>query len=225
MTRTIDFQNFFQLALAEFGAIPKRGLTYLGIAGAAAAAADLIFWSHRPDVLLIDYAVVAARLLGWGVLVYAISMTMMGSRLSVVGFIRFATTAVVMMLPTALALGLLWLSTIYQTGAGMAFSGVLLIVSLAFIMLLPGWPVTQAKSTQLIGPLAALRATRGIRLSLVIASLVTGGVNRTLPDMSSATEVWSALALAILGGGIAVLSTMIAISIAVTSAKLMLAES
>jgi hypothetical protein len=43
--------------------------------------------------------------------------------------------------------------------------------------------------------------------------------------MPSATEVWSALALAVLGGGIVVLSAMIAISIAVTSAKLMLAES
>ncbi len=225
MTRTIDLQNFFQLAFAEFGTIPKRGLTYLGVAGAAAAATDLIFWSHRPDVLLIDYAVGAALLLGWGVLLYAISMTMMDSRLSVAGFIRFVITSVVMMLPTALGLGLLWLSAIYKNGAGMAFSGVLLIVSIVFTMLLPGWPVMQAKSTKLIGPLAALRATRGIRWSLVIAGFVTGGVNRALPEMSSATEVWAALALAILGGVIVVLSAMIAISIAVTSAKLMLAES
>jgi len=225
MTRTIDHQNFSQLAFAEFGTIPKRGLTYLGIAGAAAAAADLIFWSHRPDVLLIDYAVGAALFFGWGVLLYAISMTMMDSRLSVAGFIRFVITSVVMMLPTALTLGLLWLSAINKNGAGMAFSGVLFIVSLVFIMLLPGWPVMQAKSTKWIGPLAALRATRGIRMSLVIAGFVTGGVNRALSEMSSATEVWSALALAILGGGIVVLSAMIAISIAVTSAKLMLAES
>ena len=59
----------------------------------------------------------------------------------------------------------------------------------------------------------------------VIAGFLTGGVNRALPAISSATEVWSALTLAVLGGGIAVLSAMIATSIAVTSAKLMLAES
>jgi hypothetical protein len=224
MTRTIDLQIFFQLALAEFGTIPKWGLACLGIAGGAAAAADLIFWSHRPDVMLIDYAVGAALLLGWSVLLYAVSMTMMDSRLSVGGFMRFIITSVAKMLPTALALGLLWLSAIYKSGAGMAFSGVLLIVSLFFVMLLPGWPVIQAKSTKLIGPLAALGATLGIRWSLVIAGFVTGGVNRALPAISSATELWSALTLAVLGGGIAVLSAMIAISIAVTSAKLMLAE-
>jgi len=92
-------------------------------------------------------------------------------------------------------------------------------------MLVPGWPVMQAKSTKLIGPLVALGATRGIRWSLVTAGFLTGGVNRALPTISSATEVWSALTLAVLGGGIAVLSAMIATTIAVTSAKLMLAES
>jgi hypothetical protein len=176
MTRTIDLQNFSQLAFAEFGTIPKWGLTYLGIAGVATAAADLVFWSHRPDVLLIDYSVGAALLVGWGVLLYAVSMTMMDSRLSVAGFTRFVITSIVMMLPTALALGLLWLSAIYKNGAGMAFSGVLLIVSLVFIMLLPGWPAMQVKSTKLIGPLAALRATRGIRWSLVIAGFVVGSI-------------------------------------------------
>jgi hypothetical protein len=224
MARTITFQSFSQLAIAEFGTIPKRGLAYLAIAGAAVAVSDLIFWLHRPDVLLIDYAVGAALLLGWGALLYAVSMTMMDSRLSVTGFIRFIITSVAMILPTALALGLLWLSATYKIGAGMAFSGVLFIISLVVITLLPGWPVMQAKSTKLIGPLAALRATRGIRWSLILAGFVTAGLSRALPMIPSATEVWSALTLAVLAGVIAVFFAMIAISIAVASAKLMLAE-
>lgn len=36
------------------------------------------------------------------------------------GFIKFIITSVVMMLPTAFALGLLWLSAIYKSGAGIS---------------------------------------------------------------------------------------------------------
>ena len=224
MASSIPLQRFYELALAELGNIPKRGLIYLGIAGAAGAAFDLIFWSHRPTVLPIDYAGAAALLIGWGVLLYAVSLTMMDSRPNVVGFIRFAITSAAMMLPAALALGLLWLSAIYKSGTGVAFSGALLVASLVFVFLLPGWPVMQARSARWIGPFAALRATRGFRWPLFLAGFGVGGINRAVPQPSSTTEFWSALGLAVLGGGVAVIFAILAISIAVTAAKLMLAE-
>ncbi|MNN68959.1 hypothetical protein D3C81_1847060 [compost metagenome] len=130
-----------------------------------------------------------------------------------------------MVLPVVVLLGLLWLSTIYKMGAGVALSGALFIAWLVFMMLLPAWPIMQATSAKLIGPLTAIRATRGIRWPLVMAGFLTAGLNRTIPNASSATDIWSALVLAVVDGAIAMFFAMLAISIAVAAAKLMHAES
>jgi len=224
MTRATTLQSFSQLALAEFGTIPRRELLQLAAGGAAVAASSLIFWSHKPDVLPIDYAMSAALLLGWGALLYAVSMKLMGSRLSMTGFIRFSATSLVMMLPAPILLALLWLSAIYKIGPGIALSGVLFVAWLIFMMLLPAWPILQATSAKFIGPLTAIRATRGIRWPLVMAGFLTAGLNRAIPKASSAMDVWSALILAILDGAIAIFFAMLAISIGVAAAKLMLAK-
>lgn len=223
MTPAATLPDFFRLLFGGVRSIPRRGLAYLVIAGAAVSVSDWLVWWSKPDAPAIIYGGFAGLVLCWGLVLYAVSMMVMDKRASLGGFVRFSITSLAMVLPLLLSAGLLLLTAAHGNGWGIALSGTLFAVSLAAPILLPGWPVLQATSTGFVGPLNALRATRGIRWSLFIASLVVSGINRAVPDVGAIEDAWAAMAVAVFGGLIAVLAGMISISIATASAKFMLA--
>lgn len=223
MTPAATLPDFSTLLFGAVRAIPRRGFAYLGIAGAAVSVSDWLVWWSKPDAPAIIYGGFTVLVLCWGIVLYAVSTMVMAKRASLGGFVRFSITSVAVVLPLLLSAALLLLAAAHGNGWSVALSGTLFAVSLAAPFLLPGWPVLQATSTGFVGPLYALRATRGIRWSLLLASLVVSAINRAVPDIGAIVDAWAAMAVAVFGGLIAVLVGMISISIATASAKFMLA--
>lgn len=62
----------------------------------------------------------------------------------------------------------------------------LLLLAIFAFSFLQGWPVLQAASAGLIGPVTAWKATRGVRWPLFIASALTSAVNKAGPDVAKA---------------------------------------
>lgn len=217
---TVDFQSFVHLVLAEVGTIPRRALIYIGVLVAISAAYEMLIWAYRPELLPIDYAVTVVLIAASVAVVYVTSMSMIDDVISLRGFVKFLATSVLVIAPMMLSIALLLLSGIYRLGL-VPVALLSMAVSYVLIALLPGWPVLQTKNKKIIGPLMALKATKGFRWSLVFSALAIGALNRAIPGASSTSHPWEALAFAAGGGLSALFSTICGLGVAVTASRLM----
>lgn len=208
------------MTLAEFGSIPRRGLVYFGILAAVAAAVDLATWPHRLNYAAADYAMLGVVVATWVVAAYMISMSMVERPPSLGGFARFLVASLALAsLPIAGIAALL-------AGAGaLAALGVALIgMGVVSGALLVGWPILEATSQKLIGPLRAIGMAKGIRRQLFFAWLIMGGLTRSLPATSTAEDFGTAILLATVNALASTLVSMIALSLAVAAYKFMSAR-
>lgn len=220
---------FYRDAYAEAAKIPRAGLIYIGCWSVVSAFIDLLYWTNRPHFLPgnlppIDYAISAVLIIGWLVVAYSVAMLMTGTRWSTVSLGRFFATSVAMALPALLAIGLILLTPPPGTVWMFAVVVVLSLGALVVFALLPGWPVLQATSMKLVGPAAAFRSTKGMRMSLFATSFIVGGLNRVVPTMSSAHDFPTACILAVANGAVLFVSMVIGLSIAVAAWRRMLPE-
>ena len=213
--------SFSSLVMVEFGTVPPQGLLYIAIASAASAASDMLRWTHRPDLLPVDFGISVVLIGGWVIAIYAVSMLMAGGRFSIIGLGKFVATSIATALPLILSVGLYVVAARARSGEGMAGAVVLILGSLAIFALLPGWPILQAMTATAISPLKALRSTGGFRLPLVLAALVAGAINGAVPALSTAEDLGTACLLAVVGAVAAAASTLVGLSIAVAAWRLM----
>lgn len=221
MNHKVDFPTFIKLVMAEFGTIPTNGLVMIGSVSAASAAAEIFLWAPESTLTAGDYVMSAGLLIVWAFVVYAVSMMLAGSRFGAVGFAKYMATAVATALPLLAALGVLILFARLEAGGLVLIAALAMFASLIPMMLLPGWPVLQATSTKPVGPLSALRLTRGFRWPLILAGFALGAINRVVPA-ASATDEWTTVCLlAVFGGIVSAFSAMFGLSVSVAAWRLM----
>ena len=224
MTSATDFPTFIRLVMAEFGTIPKAGLAMIGGVSAASAAAEIYLWAHGSTVTAADYVIGAGLLVGWAVVVYAVSMMLAGNRSGIVSFAKYMTTAFATVLPMLATLCLLLLFVGLGAGGLALIMLVPMFASLIPMMLLSGWPVLQTTSNKLVGPVAALRLTNGFRWPLILAGFAMGAINRVVPGASATDELTTVCLLAAVGGVASAFSAMFGLSISVATWRLMTAR-
>ena len=214
-------QTFLAAAVAEFGAMPRRGLLYAGAVGLASATFDLVHWLHRTKAPTLDYVGVLVLLAVWFPAAYAMSMLMIQTRLSWRGFGKFLATTLAMVSPVLLAIAALLIATRFASHAGLVLTivlaAVMSLVGIVLLTLLSGWPILQAISPRLVGPITALKATEGLRWPLVVASFAQSALNRAGPDTSTAGDLPTVCLLAAVNGLVACGSLMLAVSLAVVA--------
>lgn len=221
MTGGSTFQDFFTQTMGEFGTVPKRGLIYVAIAGMLSAITDLIHWGNGANLSNSDYALLAIVILPWLVAAYATTMAMVEKPPSLVGFVKFTGVTILTFLPILFGLAVL----VYASRAGLhdgltvSAAIALLLVGLLFAAFLPAWPIAQGIATRFVSPMRIVKATKGYRWSLILVFFAAGSVNKFVPNMSSATNVGEAIALALCGAVVAAATLVLTASIAVTSWK------
>jgi len=140
-------------------------------------------------------------------------------RPTVIGYIRFACTSALVLLPALLALGVLFAApAIGRTNALMGFS-VGIVIGLALITFLPAWPVAQSFSSSVVMPTRIFKATSGFRWGLVGAVILLSAFNRQdfIPQVGHASDVGHAFLYAAGEAVISTLSMMYAAVVAATA--------
>ncbi|MEG8223650.1 hypothetical protein OSJ57_24060 [Sphingomonas sp. HH69] len=219
MTGGSTFQNFLTQTMGEFGTVPKRGLIYVSIAGALSAVTDLVHWGTGTKFSDLDYALLGVVILAWLAAAYVTTMTMVEKRSTVVGFVKFAAITILTFVPILSSLTVLIYASRAGLHDGLTISTVitLLLIGLLFLAFLPAWPIAQAIATHFVSPMQIVKATKGYRWSLILVFFAASGVNKLVPDMSSATNAGEAIALALCGAVVAAATLVLTASIAVTA--------
>lgn len=221
MNSTTDFPTFIKLVMVEFGTIPVAGLAMIGAVSAASAASEVFLWAHGSTFTAADYVLSAGLLAGWAFVVYAVSMMLAGNPFGIVSFAKYLGTAFATVVPMVVALGLLLLLVRLEAGVLVLIALLLMFLASIPTMLLPGWPILQTTSTKLVGPVAALRLTRGFRLPLILSGFALGAINRVVPASSATDEFTTVCLLAAVGGIATMFSAMFGLSVSVAAWRLM----
>ena len=216
-----SFQGFIQLITAEMGTIPRRGLVYLGLAATFSGATDLFIWTHRPEYSALDWAILGLAFFALMGVVCLVSTIMVGVRVSLTGVLKFVITSLALVSPMFLAGVLLLVSLKSGNGLGAVTGFISMGAAFIFLTLLPGWPVLQVSSSGVVGPLTALRSTKGFRWGLFGVAFIAASMNKLVPGTSTAEDFGTACALAAGGAIVSFLSALVALSIAVAASKLM----
>lgn len=221
MTGDSTFQNFLTQTMGEFGTVPKRGLIYVSMAGALSAITDLVHWGTDTKFSDLDYALLGVVILPWLAAAYVTTMTMVEKRSTVVGFLKFTAITILTFMPILSSLTVLVYASRAGLHDGLTISTViaLLLIGLLFLAFLPAWPIAQAISTHFVSPMQIVKATKGYRWSLILVFFAASGVNKLVPDMSSATNAGEAIALVFCGTVVAAATLVLTASIAVTAWK------
>ena len=223
MTTGPSSPKFSQLVLAEFGTFPRKGMIYIGVVCAAAQAWGLFLW-NRQDVPAAAYVMLAAIVLAWLGVFYVTALAILQVRPSASGLAKFLVTSLLTALPVLLAAVFLIVGVRTSATAFYVLGGLLLLGGLVLLPLLTGWSITQAISTKIIGPMAALGATKGHRGGLIFTALVVAGLNRVVPSLGSTTDFAVACLFAVIGLIAGIASAMAIISIAVVASRMMSAN-
>nr|WP_316628648.1 hypothetical protein [uncultured Brevundimonas sp.] len=223
MTTGLGSPKFSQRVLAEVGAFPRKGIVYIGLVCAAAQMCNLLLWS-KADASTVIYVILAAILLAWFCVSYATASAILNVPPSVSGLFKFLAASLLTSLPVLLSLALLVFASKTSIAIIYVLSGLLMLGGVFLLPLLAGWPITQAISTRLIGPMTALRATKGHRGNLIVAALLVAGLNRIVPALNSATDFTTACWFAVMGFIADIASAMALISIAVVASQMMSAN-
>jgi hypothetical protein len=221
MPRDKQTDSLFQRVWMTFGTAPRAALVFATIAGFAVAAVDLILWFTGTKQLIATSIGIGVSVTVVIVAQYAISMIMAERELSVPSLARYALTGVALFLPAALAFGSAWMlpDLIGKPVSGPIFL-CLLLIGLAFILLLPAWPVSQAASSRIVSPWRVFRAARGQWWSFLLLASVTGSLSKWVPPLSTARDAPNAAMLAALHGAVNVALDLVFASIAVSSWQL-----
>jgi len=221
MPRQKQTDSLFQHVWMTFGAAPRVALIFAAAGGFVSAAIDLILWFTGTKQAITTSIGVAVSVAVVVVAQYAISMTMAERQLSVLGFSRYAATGVALFLPAALAFCTAWVlpGLIGKSLSGSIFL-CLLPIGLAFILLLPAWPVAQAASSRIVSPWRVFRAASGQWWSFLLLATATGGLGKWVPPLSTAQDAPNAAMLAALHGAVNVALDLLFASIAVSSWQL-----
>lgn len=212
-----DDRTFSQDMIAEWGAFPRKALTYFGVWAVVSAGADLILWSHGKHFQAADYLLVAGLAVGWASATYYAAMLMVSTPMTWRGAARFWGTTLAIVTP--IIVGLAWsLIALKLKAWWIVLPGVIFLFAATTIAtFFVGWPVWQATAQRVIGPFEAWRATKGIRWQLFTFSCVTSGLNRALPNTSTAHDVGAAALLAAGSSLVSCVSSVIGLSVAVVA--------
>lgn len=213
--------DLFRETIAELGSIPRRGLIWLGAFAIVVAAMDLLTWTHRPTYTAADYAMLAATMAAWVAAAYSISMSMVKKPSSARAFAKFLASSFAVVLLPIIGFASLLVGASANMGAVVGLGVALIVAGLVAGSLLVGWPILEATSQRPVGPLRAIRMTKGLRWQLFFASLVLGGLMRGIPDTSTTDDFGTAVLLAAVNALGSALVSMVALSIAVAAFKFM----
>jgi len=223
MTTGLGSPKFSQRVLAEFGAFPRKGIVFIGLVCASAQVCGMLLWT-KPDASPVISVILAATLLAWFCVSYTTTSAILNVPPSVSGLFKFLATSLLTSLPVLFSLALLVFATKTSIAIIYVLSGLLMLGGIILLPLLAGWPITQAISRRLIGPMTALRATKGHRGNLIVAALVFAGLNRAVPALNSATNFATACLFAVMGLIAGIAGAMALISIAVVASQMMSAN-
>ena len=219
MTTSPYAPKFSQLVLAEFGTFPLKAIIYIGAVSVAAEGLGLLLW--KQDLSGLAYAAVVVIAFAWFGALYTAASMMLEARPSLWGFGKFLLTGLVMAAPLGLALLLIIVGVKTSITATYLSGGLLLLGGMVLIALLAAWPITQAVSRRWVGPIIALRATKGHRGGLIYVALILGALNRLIPSIDTTASFTAACVMAVVGAIGSVAWAMTFVSISVASSKLM----
>lgn len=216
MAVPITFTQMFNLVISELSRIPRESVAQLAVLSIVSEAVGVAAWRLQSPgdsfLLGLSFLLGIAGL----AIAYATSMRMIDQPRTRRGLIRYAATALLMLVPPFVALGMVVFGTVTsQSGLVLAGLGIALI-SLAVLPMLAAWPVLQSVSPRLIGPAEAFRRSRGMRWPLLMMTLVISGGSRVLPATLEASTLPEALFSALLNAafGVAAAAVVIAVGVA-----------
>jgi|GEM_PF-4582070 len=183
------------------------------------ALVDVLWWSlGSPETLATLWVLAPYAVLVSGVEYLGVTAIVRSER-SAVGYVRFAFTSVLVILPLLLVVGLLLTAPV--VGKGPALTLFFVGVPIAFVLsaFLPAWPVAQSLSQRLVFPTTILRATHGFRWGLIGMAMVLAAFNRAdlVPPVKDASDVGRAFAYAAGEAGISALSMIYTAAVAGTA--------
>jgi hypothetical protein len=205
--------------VAELGGMPGRGLLLFGALAAFNAGAALLTWTHRPMVTPFDFALTAAGVIAWLAIAYWVAMSMVEHSPSWRGLGKFVATTMALALPPIIGVLAVVTSHRFHNGALAALGAGLVLMGLIGCMLLVAWPLLEATSSRLVGPLRAFQMTRGLRWQLVFMAILPGAFARGLADMTTTSDFWTAALMASINAVAAMCGPVFALAVAVTAFK------
>jgi hypothetical protein len=199
--------SFTTAVLQNVRLIPRSARLMMIAVGVISALVDVAYWAEgwKPWpgglLLLIPSAVAISTVEYLGI------MRVLRAQPSVVAYIRFACTSALVLLPTVLAISVLFAAPAVGRSAALLAFGIGMTVGLVFLAFLPAWPIAQAFSSSVVMPTTIFKATSGFRWGLVGAVLLLSAFNRqdVIPSVDHATDTGHAFAYA---AGEVVMSTL-----------------
>lgn len=213
-------RNVFDEAIRSLRYIPRTGWLWALSACGASATIDVAFWAAGEKIGWAWAVPFVALTAAWFAAIYVSAIGILSRQPTYQGYLRFALTSVVLLLPFALALGALFaIGSMLTTGGGLAIFFVGVVVAFVLASLLVSWPMAQSLSRGFVSPIRILKATRGQRASLVFLGFAAAAIGRSdlLPKISEAHTVTEAIAIAIGNGLIGLVGIALTASIAVAA--------
>jgi hypothetical protein len=195
----INQQSFFQLATSNWTGISRWTAGFALTASAFGASTDVVEWWQGGELGPVAWGYAGLQILMIFGTIYLAASDIMGRRPSFLGFLRFITATVILLLPIAATFGVLLLfKSLMSEGVRLAIFLIGLFSGLAFITLLPAWPLAQAAQATFVSPLSVFRATRGHRGGLIFISFALGAINKAdfIPKMQPANSVGEVVLIA-----------------------------
>ena len=218
MARAIETTDFFAEAFHAAQALPLKGFALAAAFGLINLTIDLVF-PHFGTGNLAGYVAIGLLTIASLAAYYVLAMIIVEIAPSWIGGLRFGATLLVsLILPLALLFAGLWLMR-SSDSVSVVVVGLSLLFLLVGLPLLAGWPVAQAVSNRLVSPLGILRATKGYRWGLFVASYASTAINKILPATDTAKTTGQTILLAIGDGGVSCISLILLASIAATAYK------
>ena len=213
-------KSILEQAFAKLSCVPRLAWLAILLASGVSAISDLVLWSAGVKVGWSWTAPLLALTAIWLWAVYFSATEIIKKQRSFSGYIRFALTSLVTLLPVGLTL----LALVYgkdhvekDTLPSVLFVGV--VIAFLLFNLLAGWPMAQSLSSTLVSPIRVLRATRGHRGSLLFLGFATAGIGKSdfLPKITTASNVGEAVLIATGNALIGSLVIALTAAIAVTA--------
>lgn len=213
-------KNVFDEAFRGLRYIPRSGWLWAVFACGASAVTDVGLWAAGETISWVWAVPLLALTAAWFAAIYVSAIGILSRQPTFQGYLRFALTSLVLLLPFALALGALFaIGSVLTTGVGLSMFFIGAVVAFVLASLLVSWPMAQSLSKGFVSPIRILKATRGQRASLVFLGFAAAAIGRSdlLPKISEAHTVTEAIAIAIGNGLIGLLAIAATASIAVAA--------
>ncbi len=188
----------------------SRAAWLLGFAAVTSSASfDLVIWSQQRKLDWADAAPVVSISTIWMAAIYVGALAIISRQPNVAGFVRFGLASILGFAPLLVGFAILFaFKPLLGQGARVAIFLVAVAAQLMISAMLPAWSVARALTVKFVSPLRVLRATSGHRWSLLLTASAIGAVNsdKLVPRMVTATNIWSAVAIAFAGMAVGMLT-------------------